>query len=129
MQQAMEEQERELAEGRRLRDEAQAASDLADSQMQAIADEKEAVRQAKIAKEARLAKEELDMVSDAMSELEASLAERQEAVQLQQQRRQELEAEAESLVYAAGRASLSHRDCDLCHRYDRVGQSTAEADT
>ena len=55
MQQAMEEQERELAEGRRLRDEAQAASDLADSQMQAIADEKEAVRQTKIAKEAKLA--------------------------------------------------------------------------
>ena len=69
------------------------------------------------------------MVSDPMSELEASLAERQEAVQLQQQRRQELEAEAESLVYAAGRASLSHRDCDLCRRYDRVGQSSAEADT
>ena len=55
MQQAMEEQERELAEGRRLRDEAQAASDLADSQMQAIADEKESARQAKIAKEAKLA--------------------------------------------------------------------------
>ena len=47
------------------------------------------------------------MVSDAMSELEASLAERQEAVQLQQQRRQELEAEAESLVYTPEERALA----------------------